>query len=211
MDDRQKRLTSSAGTGEFASGERIDGMSYTGSSTFTADRPRVYKAANIQFDAVYNKVGYHFPQARILALWEDAWPVINKQRPPEPLVMRMNTFDCVQYQQTNLVPATYEMDDYQVRTPTDVIGQHIHLPKWDLVSADGSANGWNYEDGVLSPERCKNVSMPFASSTSAKAPTRVTARQPVRKPKITRTSVNLAGPTGSGRARQCSAGLSIRW
>jgi hypothetical protein len=151
MDDRQKRLTSSAGTGEFNSGERADGMSFIGSSSFTADRPRIYKAANIQFDAVYNKVGYHFPQARILALWEDAWPVITKQRPPEPLVMRMNTFDCVQYQQTNLVPATYEMDDYQVRTPTDVIGQHIHLPKWDLVSADGSSNGWNYEDGVLSP------------------------------------------------------------
>lgn len=151
MDDRQKRLTASAGTGEFNSGERVDGLSVTGSSTFTAERPRIYKAANIQFDAVYNKVGYHFPQARILALWEDAWPVITKQRPPEPLVMRMNTFDCVQYQQTNLIPATYEMDDYQVRTPTDVIGQHIHLPKWDLTAADGSANGWNYEDGVLSP------------------------------------------------------------
>ena len=93
MDDRQKRLTASAGTGEFNSGERVDGLSFTGSSTFTADRPRIYKAANIQFDAVYNKVGYHFPQARILALWEDAWPVITKQRPPEPLVMRMNTFD----------------------------------------------------------------------------------------------------------------------
>ncbi|MDE1164579.1 MAG: manganese-oxidizing multicopper oxidase MnxG [Pseudomonas sp.] len=151
MDDRQKRLTASAGLGEFNSGERLDGVSFTGASTFSADRPRLYKAANIQFDAVYNKVGYHFPQARILALWEDAWPVITKQRPPEPLVMRMNTFDCVMYQQTNLIPATYEMDDYQVRTPTDVIGQHIHLPKWDLTSADGSSNGWNYEDGVLSP------------------------------------------------------------
>jgi hypothetical protein len=151
MDDRGKRLTRGAGTGEFNSGERLDGMSFTGASAFTADHPRVYKAANIQFDAVYNKVGYHFPQARILALWEDAWGVINKQRPPEPLVMRINTFDCVMYQQTNLIPSFYEMDDYQVRTPTDVIGQHIHLPKWDLTAADGSANGWNYEDGVLSP------------------------------------------------------------
>ncbi len=43
------------------------------------------------------------------------------------------------------------MDDYQVRTPTDIIGQHIHLPKWDLTTADGAANGWNYEDGTLSP------------------------------------------------------------
>ncbi|WP_442107356.1 manganese-oxidizing multicopper oxidase MnxG [Pseudomonas sp. NUPR-001] len=151
MDDRAKRLTVAAGLGEFASGERLDGMSFTGSSTFTADHPRIYKGANIQFDAVYNKVGYHFPQARIIALWEDAWPVINKQRPPEPLVMRMNTFDCTMYQHTNLIPSFYEMDDYQVRTPTDVIGQHIHLPKWDLTAADGSANGWNYEDGILSP------------------------------------------------------------
>ncbi|WP_460423714.1 manganese-oxidizing multicopper oxidase MnxG [Pseudomonas sp. ZL2] len=151
MDDRAKRLTQFSGAGEFNSGERLDGMSFTGSSTFTADRPRIYKGANIQFDAVYNKVGYHFPQARIISLWEDAWPVINKQRPPEPLVMRMNTFDCVMYQHTNLIPSYYEMDDYQVRTPTDVIGQHIHLPKWDLTAADGSANGWNYEDGILSP------------------------------------------------------------
>ncbi|MFK0088056.1 manganese-oxidizing multicopper oxidase MnxG [Pseudomonas sp. NPDC090755] len=151
MDDRAKRLTQASPVGEYASGERMDGMTFTGSSPFTADRPRIYKGANIQFDAVYNKVGYHFPQARIIALWEDAWQVINKQRPPEPLVMRINTFDCVMYQHTNLIPSFYEMDDYQVRTPTDVIGQHIHLPKWDLTAADGSANGWNYEDGILSP------------------------------------------------------------
>ncbi|MGY2258741.1 manganese-oxidizing multicopper oxidase MnxG [Pseudomonas sp. SDO55104_S430] len=151
MDDRQKRLTRAAGAGYFNSGERLDAQSFTGASLFTADHPRVYKGANIQFDAVFNKIGYHFPQTRILTLWEDAWPVINKQRPPEPLVMRMNTFDCTMYQHTNLVPSVYELDDYQVRTPTDVIGQHIHLPKWDLTSADGSANGWNYEDGVLSP------------------------------------------------------------
>ena len=55
------------------------------------------------------------------------------------------------YHHTNQIPSVYEMDDYQVRTPTDIIGQHIHLPKWDLTSADGAANGWNYEDGVLSP------------------------------------------------------------
>ena len=65
--------------------------------------------------------------------------------------MRFNTFDCGVYHHTNLVPEYYELDDYQVRTPTDIIGQHIHLPKWDLTTADGAANGWNYEDGTLSP------------------------------------------------------------
>ncbi|MCY1508314.1 hypothetical protein D9M68_426170 [compost metagenome] len=151
MDDRQKRLTSAAGAGLFHSGEGLAAVSFAGSSQYTADNPRVYKVANIQFDAVFNKVGYHYPQTRTIALWEDAWPTITKQKAPEPLVMRLNTFDCAMLQQTNLIPSYYEMDDYQVRTPTDVIGQHIHLPKWDLTSADGSANGWNYEDGVLSP------------------------------------------------------------
>jgi manganese oxidase len=150
IDDAGKRLT--AGTvGSFFSGEKPGAMSVKGSSTYSADRPRIYKGANIQFDAVFNKVGYHYPQERILTLWEDAVPVITKAKPPEPLVMRMNTFDCTMYHHTNLVPEYFEYDDYQVRTPTDIIGQHIHLPKWDLTTTDGSANGWNYEDGTLSP------------------------------------------------------------
>jgi hypothetical protein len=65
--------------------------------------------------------------------------------------MRFNTFDCGKILHTNLVPHEYELDDFQVRTPTDIIGQHIHLPKWDLTSGDGAANGWNYEDGALAP------------------------------------------------------------
>ena len=77
--------------------------------------------------------------------------MINKAKAPEPFVMRLNSFNCAKYQHSNLVPKEFEVDDYQVRTPTDIIGQHIHLPKWDLTTADGAANGWNYEDGTLSP------------------------------------------------------------
>jgi hypothetical protein len=120
-------------------------------SLFDAENPRTYKIANVQIDAVFNKVGQHYPQERIIALWEDVSPTVNKQRPPEPLVMRFNTYDCGKIQHANLVPAEYELDDFQVRTPTDIIGQHIHLPKWDLTTNDGAANGWNYEDGTLSP------------------------------------------------------------
>jgi len=121
------------------------------SGGFDADTPRIYKGVNIQFDAVLNKAGYHYPQQRIITLWEDAVPVITKEIPPEPMVLRFNSFECGVYQHSNLVPEYYELDDYQVRTPTDIIGQHIHLPKWDLTTADGAANGWNYEDGTLSP------------------------------------------------------------
>ncbi|NJD06020.1 MAG: hypothetical protein FIA97_05925 [Methylococcaceae bacterium] len=130
----------------------IGGTAAMGPVQFGADNPRIYKGANIQFDAVLNKAGWHYPQERIIALWDDALPIINKQKPPEPLVMRNNTLDCTVYLHTNLVPKVYELDDYQVRTTTDIIGQHIHLPKWDLTTTDGSANGWNYEDGTLAPD-----------------------------------------------------------
>lgn len=146
VDDKGNRFVSS---GEFFSGTP-NGF-FTATAERGADNPRVYKGANIQMDLVLNKVGWHFPQQRIIALWEDVAPTLNNQRPPEPFVMRLNTFDCAKYLHTNLVSEVYELDDYQVRTPTDIIGQHIHLPKWDLTSTDGSANGWNYEDGTLSP------------------------------------------------------------
>jgi hypothetical protein len=140
-------------TGNFFDGDLIAGNSNHGSpaAARSADNPFVYKAANIQIDAVFNKVGYHYPQQRIISLWDDILPTIDKTRAPEPFVMRLNTFDCAQYYHSNLVPKEFEVDDYQVRTPTDIIGQHIHLPKWDLTTADGAANGWNYEDGTLSP------------------------------------------------------------
>jgi hypothetical protein len=135
--------------GEFFSGETLTGMNTRGSSIFNSDTPRIYKGTNLQFDAVLNKTGYHYPQQRIVALWQDVAPIISKQKPPEPLVMRTNTFDCTVFHHSNLVPGVYEIDDYQVRTPTDIIGQHIHLPKWDLTTTDGAANGWNYEDGTI--------------------------------------------------------------
>ena len=108
--------------------------------------------------------------------------------------MRINTFDCAMYHHTNLVPRCYEMDDYQVRTPTDIIGQHIHLPKWDLTTTDGAANGWNYEDGTLSPGAVRerihaiNALQPDAArATRPTAPDAGTAARPLAAGR-TRTS-----------------------
>lgn len=150
IDDKGKTLFGSAGAGEWF-GATAGGFVSLGASPFNATTPRVYKGANVQIDAVFNKMGYHYSQQRIVSLWEDVAPFITKQKPAEPFVIRNNTLDCTRFLHTNLVPQVFEVDDYEVRTPTDVIGQHIHLPKWDLPSADGSGNGWNYEDGTLSP------------------------------------------------------------
>jgi len=116
---------------------------------------RTYKAAAFQLDIKLNKAGWHFPQSRILSLWADVAPTQAGTKPPEPFFFRANTNDCITYYHTNLVPGVYEQDDFQVRTPTDIIGQHIHLVKFDVTSSDGSGNGFNYEDGTFSPDEVR--------------------------------------------------------
>jgi len=117
--------------------------------------PRTYKAAAFQLDMKLNKAGWHFPQSRILSLWADVAPTKAGTKPPEPFFFRANTNDCITYYHTNLAPGVYEQDDFQVRTPTDIIGQHIHLVKFDVTSSDGSGNGFNYEDGTFSPDEVR--------------------------------------------------------
>jgi hypothetical protein len=116
---------------------------------------RHYRGASLQVDAVFNKRGWHYPQQRMMALWDDVKEILSGEKPPEPLFFRAHSDDVVEYWHTNLVPAYYELDDFQVRTPTDIIGQHIHLVKFDVLASDGAANGFNYEDGTFSPEEVR--------------------------------------------------------
>jgi hypothetical protein len=114
---------------------------------------RFYSASVIELPNIdLNKVGWHFGQQRILTLDGDVGDTLAGIRAPEPFVMRANSGDCVDFNHTNRVPNVYQLDDFQVKTPTDVIGQHIHLVKFDVTSADGSGNGWNYEDGTLAKD-----------------------------------------------------------
>jgi hypothetical protein len=117
---------------------------------------RRYQGADIQVNAVFNKAGWHYPQQRMRALWKDVNDIEGGIKPPEPLFIRAQVGELVTYSQSNLVPSYYELDDFQVRTPTDIIGQHIHLVKFDVLAADGAANGFNYEDGTFSPQEVRD-------------------------------------------------------
>lgn len=116
---------------------------------------RKYKAAYIQFDMTVNKAGWHDPQARIAVLQEDVKATLDNTRSPEPLFIRANSDECIVFEATNLVPSALNVDDFQLFSPTDIIGQHIHLVKFDVTSSDGSENGWNYEDGTYSPDEVR--------------------------------------------------------
>ncbi|HEX8119576.1 MAG TPA: hypothetical protein VF521_20040, partial [Pyrinomonadaceae bacterium] len=142
---------------------------------------RLYKSANVQLDVKLNKAGWHFAQQRISVLWEDVAATRAGTRPPEPLFFRANTNDCIEFQHTNLVPHVYRQDDFQVRTPTDIMGQHIHLVKFDVTSSDGSGNGWNYEDGTFAPgevqERVLAINAAGGITTAAGTKAQLTLRQ----------------------------------
>jgi hypothetical protein len=113
---------------------------------------RRYQAAVFQVDTILNKKGWHYPQQRMISLWQDVAQTMDKTRPPEPFFFRTNTSDSIQFWHTNLLPSYYELDDFQVRTPTDIVGQHIHLVKFDVTASDGAGNGFNYEDGTFAPD-----------------------------------------------------------
>jgi hypothetical protein len=78
-----------------------------------------------------------------------------RSRLPEPLFFRANSGDCIDFKSSNLIPSALNADDFQIYTPTDTIGQHIHLVKFDVTSSDGSGNGWNYEDSTFSPDEVR--------------------------------------------------------
>jgi hypothetical protein len=129
---------------------------------------RKYRAAWIQFDPedngpngfktlTINSAGWHDRQGRITVLEDDALDTLNGLRPPEPLFFRANSGDCIDYRVTNLMVKSLNLDDFQVYQETDIVGQHIHLVKFDVTSSDGAGNGWNYESGALSAEAVRET------------------------------------------------------
>ncbi|PVA09546.1 hypothetical protein DC366_12655 [Pelagivirga sediminicola] len=115
---------------------------------------RRYEVSAVQVDIVTNKAGWHDPQGRINVLTErsDAYKDRGPSAREEPFFFRAYSGDCVEFRHTNELPKELELDDFQVQTPTDTIGQHIHLVKFDVTSADGSGNGFNYEDGTFAAD-----------------------------------------------------------
>lgn len=124
---------------------------------------RRYRVSAVQLDLVVNQAGWHDPQARIDVLTSQSGDFKlpgdpGKRISPttrddaQPFFFRALSGECVEFRHTNELPKDLELDDFQVKTPTDTIGQHIHLVKFDVTSSDGSGNGWNYEDGTFAPD-----------------------------------------------------------
>lgn len=126
---------------------------------------RRYEVSAVQLDMVVNRAGWHDPQARINVRTQESLrfkdQVLTTGAKPisptvsdteEPFFFRAISGECIEFRHTNELPKELALDDFQVKTPTDTIGQHIHLVKFDVTASDGSGNGWNYEDGTFAAD-----------------------------------------------------------
>ena len=59
------------------------------------------------------------------------------------MVIRANAGDCIEIRLTNLLPEFLEGSPFELKTITDIVGEYVHLVKFDTIVSDGAANGWN--------------------------------------------------------------------
>jgi hypothetical protein len=146
---------------------------------------RHYRGAFIQTELTYNRHGWFDPQGRIVILEDDIKDIIDpatRTRLPEPLFFRANSGECIQFLSSNFMPSALNVDDFQIYTPTDTIGQHIHLVKFDVTSSDGSGNGWNYEDATFSPDEVRERIFAHNRTVGANGPKLVPQPHPLFRP-----------------------------
>jgi hypothetical protein len=119
----------------------------------SGSREITYNVAAIQTDITYNERGDHDTQARIFVPAEDAKAILAGEKEPEPLFIRANAGDCINFNLTNYLPNWFGGDAFTKLAQTNMTGAHIHLVKFDVLASDGSSNGWNYQQAAFSKEQ----------------------------------------------------------
>jgi manganese oxidase len=108
-----------------------------------------FDVAAIQLDVTYSPdLNWHNPQQRIYVLQEDKQAVLAGTKKPEPLTPLLNVGDCVEYHFTNELPTKFGGTVFDRLQETNEAGIHQHMVQFDVLSSDGAANGWNYDEGA---------------------------------------------------------------
>ncbi|MBI5288779.1 MAG: hypothetical protein HY873_07380, partial [Chloroflexi bacterium] len=103
----------------------------------------------IQLPVEYNEdLQWGFPQHRIYILDEHIADTLAGIRAPEPFSALLNVGDCVEWSFTNRLPELYGGNVYDPLQVTNEVGRHPHLEFFDVLGTDGTANGWNYDQGA---------------------------------------------------------------
>ncbi|WP_052342535.1 multicopper oxidase domain-containing protein [Bacillus sp. EB01] len=107
---------------------------------------RKYNVVGIQKKIIYNNAGDYDPEGRMYVLAEDEQKVLSGEIRPRPLVLRANEGDCLEI--------TLENHLYDVPEPNS-LSMHIHFVSYDPLGSDGTAVGWNYNQGIRPGEKIR--------------------------------------------------------
>ncbi|MFC5379212.1 SdrD B-like domain-containing protein [Aquipuribacter nitratireducens] len=116
-----------------------------------------YAVTVLQRDLVYNTAGHHDPQARVMVLTKDVEAVLAGTKKVEPLFIRANAGDCINFSLTNMTHNWAGNDVFQKLVQTNMAGGHVHLTKFDVTASDGGSNGWNYQQAAFTKEQADFV------------------------------------------------------
>ncbi|MER7443877.1 SdrD B-like domain-containing protein [Micromonospora avicenniae] len=112
-----------------------------------------YDVTVLQRDLVYNEAGHHDPQARVMVLTKDVPDILAGRKKVEPLFIRANAGDCINFSLTMMAPNWVGGDAFQQIKQTNMAGGHVHLVKFDVTASDGGSNGWNYQQAAFTSEQ----------------------------------------------------------
>lgn len=107
---------------------------------------RRYEITVIQRRVEYNEAGDHDPMGRLYVLKQDAPAVLSGAKAPEPLTIRANQGDCVEVTFGNDLPVNATPNEMSI---------HIHYVAFDVLGSDGTAVGYNYDQGIRPGDRIR--------------------------------------------------------
>ena len=112
----------------------------------------VFDIAVIEVAKVYNDdLAWQNPQQRAYVLQEQKEDVLAGRRKLEPYSPLFNDGDCINDRLTNELPEFFGGTVFDRLERSVEVSIHNHLIIFDVLSSDGTANGWNYDQGAEIP------------------------------------------------------------
>ncbi|MFC7533637.1 hypothetical protein [Actinoplanes sp. GCM10030250] len=109
---------------------------------------KTFDIAAIEIAQTYNDdLKWTNPQSRVYVL-ESQRAAVEAGQKPEPFSPLLNVGDCVVYNLTNRLPREFGGTIFDRAQETNEVGLHQHMVQFDVLSSDGAANGWNYDQGA---------------------------------------------------------------
>ncbi|MEE8113187.1 MAG: hypothetical protein V3T23_02415, partial [Nitrososphaerales archaeon] len=101
-----------------------------------------YNVVAITLPIAYNTFGDEDDDGQIFVLAEDVDDVLSGKKPAEPLALRANLGDCIQYTLTS------KLVDFEENHDFSKVNYHHHLMQFDPLASDGVISGFGYEQSV---------------------------------------------------------------